>query len=249
MIFSYKKSRIKKPSKVVILLSGGLDSGTLLAYSLSLGLKVIPVTFSYGQINSFELLAAKTLCEHFELQKQWVMINLGSEIFSGSRIVEGLNSSREKTSPSENADKAKAGAGFGDYVPARNSIFLAMAASIAESQKAEAILIGSNKIDFPNFPDSTPNYFLSFNNILRLGTKAGLQGKTPKIESPFLHLDKGKIIKIGLQANFDYSLTTSCYVPEENKGKPCRRCLACKTREEGFFSVGIEDPLLQKNGI
>ena len=178
-------------SKAVVLLSGGLDSTTTLAYALSKGYEVIPLTIGYGQRHSRELRSARAVAEHYRLRKH-VTLDLDLSFLRTSALtswdvsvpqhasVEGIGSEIPVT-----------------YVPARNIIMLSLAASLCETEGGDSIFIGANAIDYSGYPDCRPEFFEAFQEVLRVGTKAGVEGRPIKVEAPILRMSKADIVKLG----------------------------------------------------
>jgi 7-cyano-7-deazaguanine synthase len=221
-------------SKAVVLLSGGLDSTTTLAYALSKGYEVIPLTIGYGQRHSRELRSARAVAEHYRLRKH-VTLDLDLSFLRTSALtswdvsvpqhasVEGIGSEIPVT-----------------YVPARNIIMLSLAASLCETEGGDSIFIGANAIDYSGYPDCRPEFFEAFQEVLRVGTKAGVEGRPIKVEAPILRMSKAEIVKLGKKLDAPLHLTWSCY----NGGdKACGHCDSCLLRLKGFQDAGYMDPV------
>lgn len=217
--------------KAVILLSGGLDSTTCLAYAQSQGFSCYALSFSYNQRHSIELDAAKKIAQHFKIQEHHI-IDLDIRLFQNSALTDenvsvpdfSVNTSIPVT-----------------YVPARNTLFLSMALAFAESINAQDLYIGASSIDYSNYPDCRPEYIAAFETLANLGTKAGVEGKPFTIHAPLQHLTKSQTIQLGTQLGVDYSLTISCY-QANSKGEACGRCDSCEFRKQGFKQAAIQDP-------
>ena len=215
--------------KAVILLSGGLDSTTILYYAKAKGFTPHCLIFSYGQRHKKEINKAKRIAEQAKCSYQVVKIALpwqGSSLLDLNMTLPQRNIIDEKEIPST-------------YVPARNIIFLSFAASYAEAIKAEAIFIGANAIDYSGYPDCRPEFFDNYQKVLKSGLKVGVQGKGIKIYAPLIHKTKAQIIKMGIKLNVPYHLTWSCY---QGSRKPCGKCESCLLREKGFDSLKMKDP-------
>lgn len=214
--------------RAVVLLSGGLDSTTCLAWAQA-NYECLALSFQYGQRSSTELEAAKALANRHGVEHRIINIDLGS--LGGSALTDhSINVPEE----------AQEGIPI-TYVPARNTIFLSYALAAAEVFQAQAIVIGINAVDYSGYPDCRPEYIDAFAHLAALATKAGVEGKPLKIETPLLHLSKGNIIRLGLEHGVDYSQTVSCY-QADSQGRACGKCDSCRLRREGFEQAGIEDP-------
>jgi len=220
--------------KAVILLSGGLDSTVTLAYTLSTGRKMIPVSFRYGQRHSRELEAAKAVARHYDL-KNHVIIDLDLSAFRKSALTAGEVQVPKRDSVKEIREGIPV-----TYVPARNIIFLSIAAGIAETEEAEEIFIGANSIDYSGYPDCRPEFFDAFEVALRKGTKAGVEGRGMKIMHPILRMTKAEIVRLGMELRAPLQLTWSCY---EGGAKACGRCDSCLLRLKGFQEAGFKDEI------
>ena len=221
--------------KAVILVSGGLDSATCLAWAIHEGYEVHALSFDYGQRHKMELTSAKKICRYFKVKNHQIFkLNLRS--FGGSALTADI------AVPKNRSLKKMGKAGIPvTYVPARNTIFLSLALAYAETVKAFNLVIGVNALDYSGYPDCRPEFIKAFEKLANLATKEGVEGKKFKIHTPLLKLTKAEIIKKGVKLGVDYSLTSSCYSPE--KGKPCGRCDSCLLRLKGFKEAGYLDPL------
>ncbi len=223
-----------KPSAIV-LLSGGLDSATVLAIVKSEGYNIRALSFSYGQRHIFELQKASQLAQHYKCQHS--LIHLDPSLFQGSALVgEDLEVPNHSTN--------KQGIPI-TYVPARNILFLSHALALAESHNIANIFLGINVIDYSGYPDCRPEFIEAFQKMAALGMRCSVEGMPIQIHAPLLHLNKKEIIKKGMALGLDYSLTTSCYRPGYS-GEPCQNCDSCLFRSQGFAQAGCEDPLLHK---
>lgn len=219
---------IIKP-KAIILLSGGLDSSTCLAWAKSY-YECIALSFMYGQRSTAELQSAQKLAQSAGIEHRIINIDLGS--LGGSALTD------HNLAIPENGDSQGIPI---TYVPARNTIFLSYALAAAEVYGAEAIVIGVNMVDYSGYPDCRPEFIHAFAELARLATKIGIEGRSLKIETPLLHLSKANIIRLGLKHGVDYSQTVSCYQADE-QGRACGKCDSCRLRQQGFADAGVADP-------
>lgn len=224
--------------KAVLLLSGGLDSTTVLALAKSQGYEVYALSFAYGQRHQHELEAAKKVAAHFKVREHRVIaIDLGG--FGGSALTQG-----NIAVPKDRSEKEMAGAIPVTYVPARNTVFLSFALAWAEVLKAHDIFIGVNAVDYSGYPDCRPEFIKAFEDMANLATAYGTQGKTRiRIHAPLIKMTKGEIIKQGLALGVDYTMTLSCYDPDVD-GRACLHCDACQLRARGFKENGLADPYI-----
>ncbi len=217
--------------KAVVLLSGGLDSSTVLAIALEMGYEVHALSFDYGQRHSRELESAKKIAKYFNVPHKIIKIDLrqigGSALTDNIEVPERNMEEIEKEIPIT-------------YVPARNTILLSLALGYAEVIDADAIFYGANAIDYSGYPDCRPEYVEAFERMANLGTKRGVEGKPIKIIAPIIHMTKAEIIKKGMELGVPYELTWSCYKGGE---KACGKCDSCLLRLKGFMEAGYEDPL------
>lgn len=219
--------------KAVILFSGGLDSTTVLAYAKNNDFECHPITFNYGQRHSSELNASKRIANFFKVNEHKI-INLPNDMFGKSALtrttLEVPNFSEKSLSTIPIT-----------YVPARNTIFLAIALGYAESIGAQDIFLGISNIDYSGYPDCRPEYIEAFVKLANLATKDAIEGKKLTIHSPLLHLSKAQTIELGIKYGVDYSMTVSCYNADPNTGAACGRCDSCSYRRKGFMDAGLED--------
>ena len=218
--------------KAIVLLSGGLDSTVSLAYALSQGYDVVPLTMHYGQRHVRELESAKAVSKHFGL-KRHIFIDLDLTSFKISALISKDVDVPLKRDGSEIGNDIPV-----TYVPARNIIFLSIAAGLCESEGAEVIFIGANAIDYSGYPDCRPEFFRAFERTLEVGTKAGVEGHAPRIEHPLLYLTKADIVKLGEKLKAPLELTWSCY---SGGAKACGKCDSCLLRLKGFEEAGSKD--------
>ena len=219
--------------KAVILLSGGLDSATILAMAKAEGFKVYPLTFDYGQRHHIELKAANKVASQEEVAPLKKM-ELDLRSFGGSALTDDLEV--PKNAVSENPEEEIPVT----YVPARNTILLSFALGYAEVIGANDIFIGANAVDYSGYPDCRPAFIQAFENLANLATAAGTQGKKITIHAPLIHMTKAEIIKSGMALGVDYSITHSCYDPIDEKA--CGQCDSCILRAQGFADAGVQDP-------
>ncbi len=225
---------IETPAAVV-LLSGGLDSSTVLAIAKSQGFRLYAISFRYGQRHEVELSAAKKIAALNHVEQHIVVdIDLGQV---GKSALTGDIAVPKKDSVDDIGGDIPV-----TYVPARNTVFLSFALAWAETLGAGDLLIGVNALDYSGYPDCRPEYIQAFENMANLATKAAVEGtQRVKIHTPLINLTKAQIIKQGLELGVDYSLTTSCYDPSSD-GAACGHCDACLLRLKGFAENEIADP-------
>jgi 7-cyano-7-deazaguanine synthase len=223
----------------VLLLSGGLDSTTVLAVAQHEGFAVHALSFRYGQRHAKEIEAAKTIARRAGVTQHRI-IDIDLTVFGGSALTAPTPVPKDRDlSPLSVQGKEIPVT----YVPARNTIFLSYALALAEVVGAANIFIGVNALDYSGYPDCRPEYIRAFEEMANLATRAGVEGSTRHaIRTPLISLTKAAIIELGTSLGVDYSATTSCYDPAEN-GEACGRCDACQLRLKGFAEVGIEDPI------
>src|SRR5688572_29394217 len=220
--------------KAVLLLSGGLDSTTLLALAISEGYAVHALSFSYGQRHSAETSAARKIADHFGAV-QHVVADIDLAVFGGSALTSDI------AVPKDRALEAAAEIPI-TYVPARNTIFLSFALAWAEVLGAADIFIGVNALDYSGYPDCRPEFIAAFQTVANLATRAGTEQQRPfTIHTPLILLSKRQIIELGRAHGVDYGLTLSCYDPSP-EAEACGRCDACQLRLKGFREAGLPDP-------
>lgn len=216
--------------KAIILFSGGLDSTTCLAIAQSQGFECYALSFSYGQKHSSELQAAKRIADISSVKLHRIIdLDLGS--FGGSALTD--DSIDVPTEESVGIPVT--------YVPARNTVFLSVALAWAEVLQANAIFAGVNAVDYSGYPDCRPEYISAFQQMADLATKAGIEGRGVRIETPLIDLTKVEIIQLGCQLGVDYANTVSCYKADD-KGRACGDCDSCKIRCAAFESASLNDP-------
>jgi len=222
--------------RAVVLLSGGLDSFTAAAMGKADGLELYALTVAYGQRHAAELDAARRVAAALGVARH-VELTLDLSAFGGSSLT-GHGAVPKDRAPDDPGIPST-------YVPARNTVFLALALAWAESLGAADIVIGVNAIDYSGYPDCRPAFIESFERTAALATKAGVEGARFTIHTPLIRLTKGEIIRRGLALGLDYGLTHSCYDPVPGGG-PCGRCDSCVLRARGFAEAGARDPLLER---
>lgn len=222
--------------KSVVLLSGGLDSATCMAIAKSVGFEPYALTVIYGQRHKVEVEAAKRVAAAMgAAEHRFITVDLGQ--IGGSALTADIDVPKDRDEASMTAEIPVT------YVPARNTVMLALALGYAEVIGAEDIHVGVNAVDYSGYPDCRPEYIRAFETLAALATKAGVEGRPTRIHVPLIQLTKTEIIKRGLDLGVDYSITHSCYDPEPN-GKPCGHCDSCLMRMKAFDSLGMRDPAL-----
>ena len=220
--------------KAVLLVSGGLDSTTCLAIAREQDFDLYALTINYGQRHDHELNSAKMVVDFYSIQDHSI-IDIDLRQFGGSALTDQIDVPKNRD-PSEMVDIPAT------YVPARNTVFLSLALAWAETLGSSDIFIGVNALDYSGYPDCRPEYISSFERTANLATKAGATGSTFKINTTLINMTKSDIIKTGIKLGVDYSLTSSCYDPNEN-GDPCGNCDSCYLRLKGFKEAEAKDPL------
>lgn len=217
--------------RTVVLLSGGLDSATTLAIARSEEREIYPLSFAYGQRHGSELDAARRVAESLGARRP-VVFDLDLRLFGGSALTADIAVPKDALG----AEGIPA-----TYVPARNTIFLALAVGYAEAIGAGEIWIGVNAVDFSGYPDCRPAYVDAFQKVIETGTKGGVESGRPRIRAPLIDLTKAEIIRLGVKLGVDYGLTHSCYDPDPT-GAACGHCDSCILRRTGFVEAGVVDP-------
>lgn len=220
------------PDRAVVLLSGGLDSATALAFAQSQGFECHALSFDYGQRHLPELDAARRIARRCHVSTHRI-ITIDLRQFGGSALTDDAIAVPETASEGIPIT----------YVPARNTIFLAYALGYAEVLNADHIFIGVNAIDYSGYPDCRPEYIKSFQHLANLATKRAIDGHELTIHTPLIDLGKADIIRLGSDLGVDYSLTVSCY-QTDSRGHACGKCDSCRLRMAGFRTAGIADPTL-----
>ena len=225
------------PRPAVLLLSGGLDSTTLLALARAEGFAVFALSFRYGQRNARELEAARRIASAAGVAQHRIA-EIDLRMFGGSALTSDLEV------PKDAEDDGHIPI---TYVPARNTIFLSFALAWAEVLGATDIFIGVNALDYSGYPDCRPAFIEAFERMANLATRAGVEGTTPiRIRTPLIAMTKAQIIATGVQHGVDYSATLSCYDPDAD-GRACGHCDACRLRARGFAEAGVQDPTVYRD--
>jgi 7-cyano-7-deazaguanine synthase len=219
-------------SRAVVLLSGGLDSATAAAWAMATGFDVSTMSVDYGQRHRLELDAARSVAQHLGVSDHRV-VAVDLRAIGGSALTDEVAVPKDR--------EALAGEVPVTYVPARNTVFLALLTGFAEVIGATDLVIGANAQDYSGYPDCRPEFLRAFEEVARLGTKAGVQGARLVLHAPLLHLSKAGIIRLGASLGVDYSLTLSCYDPPAALVH-CGRCDACRLRRAGFVEAKRPDP-------
>jgi 7-cyano-7-deazaguanine synthase len=227
---------MSKP-KAVVLLSGGLDSTTVLAMALSEGFDAYAMSFRYGQRHSVELKSAEEVARRLGAARH-IILDVDLRGFGGSALTGDIEVPKDRST----LDMAH---GIPvTYVPARNTIFLSFALAWAEVLGSNDIFVGVNALDYSGYPDCRPEYIAAYERMANLATKAGVEGAQKlKIHAPLSKLSKADIVRAGMALGLDYAITSSCYDPDPD-GRPCAHCDACLLRAKGFAEAGIADPLM-----
>ena len=223
--------------KAVVLLSGGLDSTTTLAQAIADGCEPTAISFRYGQKHTKELVSAENVCKHYGVAHVVIDLNLSSFRSALTR--------KDIDVPMDREGKLDEDIPI-TYVPARNIVFLSIAAGLAESIDADRVYIGANAVDYSGYPDDRPDFFKAYEEMLAKGTKAGVEGHPVKIMTPLLHLSKADIVRLGKELKAPLELTWSCYYGGE---KACGHCDSCRLRLEGFRQAGYKDEIPYEDGV
>ena len=234
--------------RAVVLLSGGLDSATVLAVARGEGFACHALSFDYGQRHAAELDAAARIAEHLGAHEHRVYL-LSPELFGGSALTDHeidlpVNPRSFTASSPRDCDPAASNSDTDipvTYVPARNSVFLSLALAWGETLGACDIFIGANAVDYSGYPDCRPAFLSAFENVANLATRTGVSGERIRIHAPLVDMSKADIIRCGATLGVDYSLTVSCYRADA-AGRACRSCDSCRFRVQGFSEAGISDP-------
>ena len=221
-------------ARAVVLLSGGLDSYTAAAVAQRDGAELYALTINYGQRHARELEAARTVASRLGVVRH-IEIALDLSRFGGSALTASIDVPKDRPLDAPGIPST--------YVPARNTIFLAIALAWAEVLDADSIVIGVNALDYSGYPDCRPAFVRAFEQLAGVATRAGVEGRRLTIHAPLIELSKAEIIQLGLSLGVDYGLTHSCYDPLPGGG-PCGRCDSCVLRARGFAAAGARDPLI-----
>ena len=216
--------------KAVVLVSGGLDSATVLAIARQQGFAIYALSFDYGQRHRSELQAAVQVAQSAGVVDH-KFIQLDLRAIGGSALTDA-----DISVPESATDGIPV-----TYVPARNTVFLSIAMGYAEVLGAEAIFVGVNAVDYSGYPDCRPEFIQAFSQLAQIATKFGVEGNRLEISAPLLTLSKADIIRLGVKLGVDYSQTVSCYQAND-QGNACGRCDSCRLRKEGFQAAGVADP-------
>ncbi len=220
-------------AKAVVLLSGGLDSSTVLAIAAVQGYELVALTFDYGQKHAKELESARKVARHFAVREHIVMgLDLGR--FADSSLT------RKDLDVPDGKPNRELGGIPTTYVPGRNIVFLSVASSLAESIGADAVFIAANAVDFSGYPDCTPEFMGAFQRVLEVGTKVGVQGRPVRIETPIIDMSKADIVREAVRLRVPLESTWSCY---RGGTLACGKCDSCLLRIRGFEEAGVIDPI------
>ena len=226
-----KRGRGRGRSKAVVLLSGGLDSATALAIAGARGHALYALSVAYGQRHAAELAAARRVARAFKVRRHLV-IDVNLDAVGGSALTDRAIAVPKR--PSRGIPVT--------YVPARNTLFLALALGWAEALGARDIYIGVNAVDYSGYPDCRPEFIRAFQRLSQLATKSGVEsGKAFRIHTPLIRWSKARIIRRGARLGVDYALTVSCY-EADGQGRACGECDSCRLRRDGFAAAGLADP-------
>ncbi len=223
--------------KAVVLLSGGLDSATVLALAIDAGYNIYAISFRYGQRHQTELERARALAATSQVAAH-VIVDINLAQFGGSALTADIDVPKHDSVDDVGSEIPVT------YVPARNTVFLSLALAYAESIGANDIFIGVNALDYSGYPDCRPEFIAAFERMANLATKVGVEGNSVlALHTPLIEMTKAQIIATGLKLGVDYSQTISCYDPSP-ENRPCRHCDACLLRMRGFEQNGLVDPAL-----
>jgi 7-cyano-7-deazaguanine synthase len=217
--------------KAVILLSGGLDSATVLAIAKNEGRECLALSIVYGQRHGVEIDAAKRVAAAIGVAEHDIH-QLDLRVFGASALTSDIDVPKDAVGASGIPMT---------YVPARNTIFLSLALGYAEAREAAEIWIGVNALDYSGYPDCRPEFIDAFQQVIWKGTRSGVERQEPRLIAPLLHMTKGEIIRLGTELGVNYGITHSCYDPAPD-GKACGHCDSCILRRKGFEEAGVEDP-------
>jgi 7-cyano-7-deazaguanine synthase len=216
-------------NKAVVLLSGGLDSATVTAIAMAEGYEVIALSFRYGQRHHKELEAAKKIAQALNV-KEHLIIDVNLSQWGGSSLTdESMTIPQDGVQPNIIPST---------YVPGRNTVFIAIALSLAEAKNAQAIYLGINAVDYSGYPDCRPEYLQAYQQLANLSSKAGIEGNAPKLVAPLVHDSKADIVRRALELNVPIADTWSCYQGGET---PCGLCDSCRLRDQALIEVGRTD--------
>jgi 7-cyano-7-deazaguanine synthase len=225
--------------RAVVLLSGGLDSSTVLAIAKAEGFSIFAMSFRYGQRHITELESARKVAANSGVERH-IVVDIDLRQFGGSALTSDIDVPKRRSlaSMSEGVPVT--------YVPARNTVFLSFATAWAETIDAKDIFLGVNALDYSGYPDCRPEFIQAYEVMANMATRAGIEGKQSlKIHTPLIQLSKAQIVAKGLELGVDYSVTSSCYDPTPD-GAPCGECDSCLLRAKGFAEIGRADPLVER---
>lgn len=222
-------------NKAIVLLSGGLDSATVIAIAVKQGFDVIALSFDYGQRHRCEIESSVKIAEKNKAVSH-IIVPIEPSVFLGTSLSASSDIKVPKMRDVENESGIPS-----TYVPARNILFLSYALSVAEGAGARDIFIGVNALDYSGYPDCRPEFIAAFETMANLGTRTGVEDGKITIHAPLQFMKKSEIIKTGVSLGVDYSITHSCYDPVN--GVACGRCDSCILRKKGFAEAGLEDPI------
>jgi 7-cyano-7-deazaguanine synthase len=225
----------------VVLLSGGLDSTTCLAWALDRNFACTTLAVDYGQRHRAEIDVARRVAQSFGVRDH-------REVTVDLRAIGGSSLTSDTPVPKDRDERAMSAGIPSTYVPARNTVFLAIALGLAETIGARDVIAGMNAIDYSGYPDCRPEFVRAFEALAQVATKAGVLGERFTIHTPLMSLDKAGIVRLGASLGVDYALTHSCYDPAEDGGA-CGRCDACRLRARGFHEAGVPDPTRYAPGV
>lgn len=220
----------------VVLLSGGLDSATTLAVARRDGFAPHALTVVYGQRHAVEVRAAERVAADLGAVEHKVL-RLDLSTFGGSALTDSIEVPKDRDEREMSSEIPVT------YVPARNTVLLSLALAYAEARGLRDLFLGVNAVDYSGYPDCRPEFLEAFERLANVATKAGVQGDRFRVHAPLVSLRKSEIIRVGLSLGVDYSVTHSCYDPDE-QGRPCRRCDSCLIRMRAFEELGMTDPAL-----
>lgn len=222
--------------KAVVLLSGGLDSTTVLAVAKKQGFEPYAISFRYGQRHAVELEAARRVAQAAGVERH-VVCDIDLRVFGGSALTADVEVPKHESADELSDEEIPI-----TYVPARNTVFLSFALSYAEVIGSTDIFIGVNALDYSGYPDCRPEYIAAYEQMANLATRAGVEGNAMKIHTPLISLTKAETVELGTRLGVDYSLTLSCYDPDDD-GRSCGHCDSCLLRLRGFADAGLTDPV------
>jgi 7-cyano-7-deazaguanine synthase len=222
--------------KAVVLLSGGLDSTTVLAVAKDQGFEPYAISFRYGQRHAVELEAARRVATVAGVERH-VVCDIDLRVFGGSALTADVEVPKHASADEVADDEIPI-----TYVPARNTVFLSFALAYAEVIGSTDIFIGVSALDYSGYPDCRPEYIAAYEQMANLATRAGVEGNAMKIHTPLINLTKAETVELGTKLGVDYSLTLSCYDPDAD-GRSCGHCDSCLLRLRGFADAGLNDPV------